>query len=346
MFITNFKTRKDKILTCIIETYVRMGKPVGSQVIEKRLNKSISSATIRNIMSDLEEEGFLSQPHTSAGRVPTDKGYRYYVDFLMEGPLSLSDQLRNWIIKEYQADFESWDRLLERTSQLLSQASSCTGVVLFPKFLRDSLRRIEIVLVKPTKALLIVIGNSGLTRSSMVDLKSSRKQEELSCISRLLNLQLQDISFNQIKDLLWKASLESNDVSYRLLREGLDILNASSLFEPEDKVYLEGAGNILEYPEFKDSLKMSSLLKIFDEKDKIAQVLNQDTDTDEVSVYIGKENTLEGIQSCALVVSNYKTKGKRLGSLGIIGPTRIDYSKAISIVKFITDQLDRTLSKF
>jgi heat-inducible transcriptional repressor len=345
MFVTDLETRRNRILATIIDTYIRTASPVGSASVSKRFRLSgFSPATIRNIMVELEELGYLTQPHTSAGRIPTQKAYRYYVDSLMKDEYLIPEE-KELIQREYVSESEELESIFEKTSQLLSTLTHCAGMTLFPKVTRDAFKHLELICVGPNRALVVLVTSSSLVKSAMVELHQKKSQEELQRLSRFLNQKLEGLALGEIRDYLFRKSLEEDEPSFLLLKEGIEIINASQVLEGMDRLCLEGTSFIIEQPEFKDSMRRNAILKALEEKRDLLKIMNGDLGEEGVRVHIGSENRFESMRDCSLVVSNYRAKGKSLGTLGVLGPIRMVYPRVVSVVRFAADKLGQILTR-
>lgn len=345
MYETHLETRRNKILATIIDAYIRSASPVGSSDISKRFRLSgFSPATVRNVMAELEELGYLTQPHVSAGRIPTEKAYRYYVDTLMEDEQLIPEE-REIVEREYLLEHEEVEDIFEKTSQLLSMLTHYAGIILFPKVTLDTFSHLELISVEPNRVLVVLVTSSSLVKNAMVELRHKMSQEELQRISQFLNWKLKGLTLGEIRDYLLRKSLEEDEPSFLLLKEGLEIINASQLLEQTDRLRLEGTGFIVEQPEFKDPMRRRSILKALEEKKDLLEIMNDDLGKEGVKIHIGSENRFESMRDCSFVVSSYKAKDKALGALGVLGPVRMFYPRAISVVRFVTDKLGQVLTR-
>lgn len=343
MNVSDLESRRNKILEVIIKTYVEQVEPVGSEAVCRRLRLKVSSATVRNIMSELEELGYIAQPHRSAGRVPTDKGYRYYVDHLME-PERLNKDYIGQVEQEYESKRPAMEEVIKKAAYLLSDLTKKTSVILYPNLKKMRLKKVELFLLEPDKVIVTLVGSSGLVKHSIANLSSVVEENELLRLNNFLNSELTGLNLEEIKEHLSRMLLEERYSFYYLLDKAFKIMNMAFLVEEDDLLYLDGAGYILEQPEFKNMEDLRQLLKIVEEKTALLEVLKDDFESEGLKIFIGKENKVFPVmKNCSLIVSSYKVEGKSLGKLCVIGPTRMEYSKAVCGVEFIAQLLSQVL---
>lgn len=345
------------ILSAIINEHFVTGEPVGSKALaEKFANASgLSAATIRNIMGDLEELGLVEQPHTSAGRVPTDQGYRYYVDNLL-GVLSLSNDDLRVIGGEFGFDelLEAPDRLMERTSQLLSALSNNVGIVVSPSLAKDRLQHIEFVNLADNRVLVVLVSAPNIVHNRIIRLNVALSKEELEQAANYLNSEFGGKSLSEIRAEILRLMHEEKALFDKLLQNAV-ILCSQSIEEDSDslgEVYIDGTTNILSKKDFTDLERLRSLLATIGERSKLLQILNEcvgqgdNTSAGAVQVIIGSENATPALQNCSLISAPYRIgDGSTIGSLTVLGPTRIEYARMISIVSYVARVLEKTISR-
>lgn len=331
--------REREILKSIIKFYISDGKPVGSRFISKKRRSDLSPATIRNIMADLEEAGYLTQPHTSAGRIPTDKGYRFYVDHLLQSArLNKSDQafIDDNIFKE-----NSHESVVERISHTISQVTDNIGFVISPALDQNQLKHIEFIQIGDGKILVIIVSRSGLVQNRIVRVDEQFTQTELDQTARYINDHYAGRSLISIRNDVLKKMSEEKALYDRLLKNVILLCNRGLIDEVSDQnvdIYLDGASNLLSKPEFADSLRMRSLFKTFEEKSKLVKILNEcirGGSGSGVRIIIGSENSTPVMQDYTLISSTIIPQDQNLGSVGILGPTRMEYARAIMIVNYV-----------
>ncbi|HSU25604.1 MAG TPA: heat-inducible transcriptional repressor HrcA [Pyrinomonadaceae bacterium] len=351
-------SRGQTVLTAIINEHFVTGEPVGSKAIaEKFANASgLSSATIRSVMGELEDLGLLEQPHTSAGRVPTDKGYRFYVDNLL-GVLSISNDDLHRIGDEFglsSNDFaEAPDRLMERTSQLLSALSNNVGIVVSPSLASDRLQHIEFVNLSDNRILVVLVSAPNIVHNRIIRLKVSFSREELERTANYLNAEFVGKSLAEIRAEIMKLMHEEKALFDKLLQTA--VILCSQSIEDEDsslgEVFVDGTSNILSKKDFADLERLRALLSTIGEKSRLLEILNECLGRDSsaaggVQVVIGSENRTPSFQNCTLISAPYRIgDSTAVGTLSVLGPTRIEYARMISIVSYVARVLEKMMSR-
>lgn len=346
------------VLSAIINEHFRTGEPVGSKSVAEKFTDTFpaSSATIRNVMSELEDFGFLEQPHTSAGRVPTDKGYRFYVDNLL-GVLRLSDDDLRLINREFGlSELESQDtpdRLMEKTSQLLSVLSKNIGIVVSPSLAQDPLRHIEFVNLSDRRVLVVLVSAPNKVHNKIIRLTENFSQEELNRTARYLNVEFGGKSLTEIRAKILKLMHEEKSLFDKMLQTAMILCSQS--IESDDatqsEVYVDGTANLFSTTSFGDFEKLRRLLRTIEEKSRLIQVLNEcigreNSASGDVQVIIGSENSVDSLQNCTLITAPYHIgKDGAIGALSVLGPTRIEYARLISIVGYIARVLETLTSE-
>ncbi len=343
MAFENLNERERRILEILIAHYIQTADPVGSRVIANRYNLGISPATVRNTLQDLEDLGLIQQPHTSAGRMPTDAGYRLYVDQMIH-PELLSHREKEQIKKEISADPIAVDRILEQTSKILATLSNQLGISVAPDFQKGVLTRIELVPVTERKVLVIVAVKGGLARTILLEMEVKIDPVTVEETSRVLNERLAGRSLGEIQKTL---SERFRDVSFgdpKLIKLFLD--NALALLHapPSEQVHLEGTANILRQPEFQNQQKVSSLVDFLEERKSLVEIISSKGIKEGIVITIGKESDRDETKNLSIVTSTYEVGGLK-GTIGIIGPTRMPYSKLVSIVDYTARLLTEMLSE-
>ena len=336
--------RKLAILKAVIDDYIMTGLPIGSRTISKKHGIELSSATIRNEMADLEELGFLVQPHTSAGRIPSHKAYRYYVDRLMKVVKLNSVEAEN--IKRYFQDrMSEVNEVLEKAAQALSDTTHHISMVLKPQLKQSIIKRIQFVKITERKAILLVVTDAGLVTDTVIVVPEGMSSDYMEMISRLLTEKLSQKTLEDAEADL-RRSLEEH---LRLRKEFVsDLLSAiETSVEPQGEkgIVLGGTQNIIEYPDFMSVEKAKNFISVLQTKEMLYDMMKKATRL-EFSVTIGQENEVKELQDLSVVTATYKVGGKSLGSFGVIGPTRMDYSRVISILGFVSQSLNSILSEF
>jgi len=337
--------RKQKILKAIVQDYIATAEPVGSRTISKKFELGVSPATIRNEMSDLEEMGLIEQPHTSAGRIPSDAGYRYYVDYLMD-PVQLSEDDKKKINKEISTRLNEIHEVMEYTGKLISQVTCLTSLVLEPKTKNSVLKKLHFLPYEEGKAIMVMVKDNGKVENSVVDIGEDITPEELQILANIFNEKMSGTKAQDIKTVLLREIYGELSRKRRMLDGILGILGRMvNEFEEVDegKVYLGGALNMLNQPEFRDLDKVKDLFQVFEESNKLKELLNHDQQG--LNISIGSENIEQVLKDCSIISATYHINGKQIGSIGVLGPTRMDYSRAITIVDYMTKSLTEMLTK-
>jgi heat-inducible transcriptional repressor len=333
MFVTNLNERTKKVLQAIVESYIETAMPVSSQAIAQLFRQRISAATIRNVMAELDDLGLIFQPHTSAGRIPTDKGYRYYIDTLLSVEQLTKDE-QEFIESQYLIQDEVFDELLHAILRILSNFMGYTAIAFSAGLKKILFRKLELVCVQSTKLLVVMVSQEGMLKTTVVQLPYTIGQMELVKIAKFLNEEFNGLTLGEIKARLSLRLLSSSDSFFYLLKKATDILDLSFNNFNKDKLYYEGTSYIFEHPEFQDSQKLQAILRTLEKQEPLLRIMKEDIDGDGVKVHIGQENQCQDIQECSLVVSNFKLRNVKMGALGIIGPRRMSYAKVISAVDY------------
>lgn len=327
----------------LIAHYIQTADPVGSRIIANRYNLGISPATVRNTLQDLEELGLIEQPHTSAGRMPTDAGYRVYVDQMIH-PQPLTEREKAQIKKEISADPAAVERILEQTSRILATLSSQLGISVAPSFEKGVLTRIELVPVAERKILVIVAVKGGLARSILLEIDVKLDAVAVEETSRVLNERLSGRSLGEIQKTLAERFKDISSGDPKLVKLFLDHAEALLHTPPAEQVHLEGAVNILRQPEFKNQEKISSLVGFLEERKSLVEIVSSKGIKEGIVITIGKETDRDETKDLSMVTSTYQV-GNMKGTIGIIGPTRMPYSKLVSIVDYTARLLTEILSE-
>ncbi len=335
--------RKVKILDAIIRNYLETGEPVGSRTISKYTDLNLSSATIRNEMSDLEDLGYIIQPHTSAGRIPSDKGYRFYVDHLMQEKDREVTEMKEFVIEKT----EKMEQVLKQVAKLLANNTNYATMVTAPAYQNNKIKFIQLSQMDDGQILAVVVMNNNIVKNQVLSVEESLDNETLLKLNILLNtslngLSLQEINLATITKLKEQAGIHSSIVS-----DVIDAL-AETLSENEDlQIYTSGTTNILKYPELSDSEKATNLLSTFEEKDELASLVTENFSNEEtgIQVYIGHEAPIQTMKDCSVVTATYELGEGIKGTIGIIGPKRMDYEKVMDNLKILKSQLDGIFDK-
>lgn len=337
--------RMKNILTAVVHRYVTTAEPVSSAIIAEKYKLDLSTATIRHEMYLLEKYDYLWQPHTSSGRIPTDKGYRFYVDNLMIKS-HLREKEKKEIIQIYNKSKE-FEETMKITSQLLSKLTNNIGVVLAPVIYNDLVKNIQFIPVGSNRILTIIVTDTGLICQKIIKVSGEINKDRLNYLSNFINSKLveEDVNLTNLNNLLIEeldkiiSFQERFNYIHKFLEECFD-------FEySENKVYLDGRMNIIKHPEFKETDKLNYILSLIEEENILANTIRRYLGLRKTKIIIGKESKLKEMQNCSLVTSEYRIKGKSAGAIGILGPTRMDYPRMVSIAEYISDKLSEILSE-
>jgi heat-inducible transcriptional repressor len=336
--------RHHGVLRAIVQDYIRTAEPVGSRTISRNYGFSLSAATIRTIMADLEELGYVAQPHTSAGRVPTDRGYRLYVDSLMDRP-PLSPAEVEQIEQHVGLSTSEIEDLLKEAGKLLSALSPYVAVALAPRLTDSQFQRVEFVALTHERVLVILLADTGLVHHKTIVVEEALTQEDLDRMGRCLSDLLRGRTLREVRDLLVSKMAEEKALYDRMLAQALRLGAQAFAGETEADVYVAGAARIADQPEFADIHKMKSLYAAFEDKSKLVMLLSECMRNEGCRIFIGSEIPLQNIQELSVVASPYRRGGQVLGVLGIFGPTRMDYGRTLALVDTTANQLSRSLTE-
>jgi heat-inducible transcriptional repressor len=326
--------RGAQVLRHVVEDYIETAEPVGSRTISKKMGQHLSPATIRNIMADLEELGYLAQPHTSAGRVPTGAGFRYYVDYLLE-LRKLARPERDQLQRMAGDAAFSSEELVRQVSRLVSTLSRQACVVVLTRFSGQPLRSLSLVLAGSDRILLVAVTQAGWVEHRLIEGEGGLSGDDIQTINNYLGELASGISLQQLRVKILQEMKKEKARYDRLMRRALH-LGAKALEEDHPtEVYVEGRANILEQPEFvEDVQKLKRILRAFEEKSVIVRLLDRALEGGAIQVSIGSENPVEGLPDISVVASGYRQGDSRFGSIGLIGPVRMDYSRVIPLVEY------------
>lgn len=336
--------RKKKILQAIIRNYLETGEPVGSRTISKYTDLNLSSATIRNEMADLEELGYIIQPHTSAGRIPSDKGYRLYVDTMMEEKEKEVEEMKEMLLERE----DKMETLLKQVVRVLAQNTNYATMISAPQINRNKLKFIQLSRVDADQILAVIVIEGNMIKNHMLTVPDGLDDETLLKLNMLLNTHLNGVPIEEINLGLITAMKQQAGTHGAIVGEVLDAV-AEVIKEEEDlEIYTSGTNNIFKYPELADNQKASQLISAFEEKHPLSTLV-QETLADEtgtgIQVYIGEESPLQNMNDCSVVTATYELEEGMKGTIGIIGPKRMDYDKVVGTLKTLMHQLDDLYKK-
>jgi heat-inducible transcriptional repressor len=337
----NLTERSKQILEAIIEDYIATAEPVGSRTVIEKHGLHLSPATVRNVMAELEEMGFLASPHTSAGRVPTDKAYRLYVDTLLE-VRRVPREEREKIRQRCSLTGRNIGTVLRDTSLMLSSVSHYMGIVAAPRFAANVFRHIEFVKLGGRRILAILVSQNGTVQNRLVEADEELAGPDLTRMANYLNELLQGLTLGQVKQRLLTEMRSEKTMYDTLLAKALR-LSQQTLGEYGAEVFIEGQANILEQPEFADVTLMQEIFRTFEEKGQLLSLLDRCLAAQGINIFIGAETHLDRITGMSLITSTYMTGKNTFGVLGVIGPTRMGYAKVIPIVDYTARLVSKLL---
>lgn len=336
--------RKIRVLKTIIQEHILTAEPVGSRTLAKKYDFGFSPATIRNEMADLEEMGFLEQPHTSAGRIPTDMGYRFYVDSLKKSELNSPTSIESYL-QQLAKEYSGIEDVMSGMTRLLANLTQYTAFISEPAFTESRVNRIQLLPVNKKRLLLVVITDNGLVNNKIINLNKDLEEKQLEDLNKILNKRLQGVLIedvdqkflNNLQHELQRRINYTAEILGSLQKEMSNISTQNGM-----KIHLDGTSYILEQPEFNDIDRLKKVLRILDREEELQKILNDINE--ELSIRIGAENELEDMENCSLVLARYHIAKGASGRIGIIGPTRMEYSKVISSVDLAAELLSKLIS--
>lgn len=335
--------RKWTILKAIIKTYLETGEPVGSRTISKYTDLNLSSATIRNEMSDLEEMGYILQPHTSAGRIPSDAGYRFYVDHMMEEKDQEVAEMKEMMLQRQ----DRMELMLKQVVKYLAVNTNYATMITGPVYHQTKLKFIQLSVVNDTQILAVIVTEANVVKNKIIEIEHGLDRETILKLNVLLNTSLNGLTLEQINLGTISALKEEAGIHSDVIGKVLDIVAEAISQEEDVEIYTSGATNFFKYPELSDSEKASELISTFEEKHPLAQLMSgcEGHDENGIQVYIGQEAPLATMRDCSVVTASYDLGGGMYGRIGIVGPKRMDYEKVVSVLRNITSRLDEIYKK-
>lgn len=333
--------RKLKILKAIIDDYIDTGVPVGSRTLSKKGEINYSSATIRNEMADLEELGYLDKPHTSAGRMPSDSAYRLYVDRLIHiGSLAKEDT--DFIKTYFNKRVNEISQVLDTAAKALSDATHQIAMVSAPQLDEETIKRVQLVKITDTKAMLIIVTGSGIVKDTVISIPAMLQSSNMERLSNMITAATKDRTLKDAAENIEKMARKGVNEQQQVLSDVFEAINMSRV---KREMILEGTQNIFNYPEYKNVEKAQRFLEILDTKDSLYSLLDQSGDF-EFSLKIGRENDHEDFNDMSVVTATYKVGGKKIGSFGVLGPTRMNYSRVLAVLSYVGYSMNEILSCF
>ncbi len=338
--------RHIKVLKAVVEDYIHSGEPVGSRTLSRSPRFKLSPATLRNVMADLEDSGFLCQPHTSAGRIPTDQGFRFYVNSL-PAYSAVSAEARLQIKARLDLQGGRLEEVLQDGVLTLAQLTPYVGVVSLPDFRQMLVRHIRFVKLHKRRILAVIVSVSGAVQNVLFESETVLSQEQLNRFSNYLNALLGKLTLNGIKRKVLQEMANDKRGYDELFAQVLALSRSFFAQNPDSQsdVMLDGKLNLLEHHEFTDVARMKEIFKAFEEKGSILKILDGALEGESLRVIIGSESCCEDMRHCSLVTAKYGREGRKLGQVGVIGPTRMDYSRIIPLVNYIADAMSQSLQR-
>ncbi len=334
--------RKQKILWAVVQDYINTAEPVGSRTIARKYDLGVSPATVRNEMADLDELGYLEQPYTSAGRVPSQQGYRYYVDNLMQ-PETPGEEEKKLINVNYQAKVEGISEVIESTGLLLSQLTSCAAIISAPRTSGGAVRHLRLLPLEAGKAMVLIVTEPENVHARVIELPQNISSEDLETISEVMNAKikgrkLSEIRFTIIRELYMEL------LKHKAILEYIMELVEDSEASEEDKIYLGGIINILNQPEFRNAEKVKTLLSLLDQEELLSSLLAADQE-EEIAVRIGDEFKSDIIRGCSVVSAKYTLGGGHQGTMAVLGPSRMQYARVTGLLQYLTRNIAQLMQK-
>ncbi len=331
--------RKTKILQAVIRNYLETGEPVGSRTISKYTDLNLSSATIRNEMADLEEMGYILQPHTSAGRIPSDKGYRFYVDAMMEEKEREVVELKDMLLERQ----DKMETMLKQVARVLAQNTRYATMISAPQPHRNKVKFIQLSRVDEGQILAVIVGEGNVIKNNIFAVEEELSDETLLKLNMLLNTHLNGLCMEEINLGMIAAMKQQAGIHSDLISGVIDAVAEAIKADEDLQIYTSGTNNIFRYPELADQQKASELINTFEEKNLLTELIQNDSAAgsgNDIQVYIGDETPVQSMKDCSVVTATYELSEGMRGTIGIIGPKRMDYDKVIGALKTLKSQLD------
>ena len=335
--------RKQKILHAIIQNYLETGEPVGSRTISKYADLGLSSATIRNEMSDLEEMGYIIQPHTSAGRIPSDMGYRFYVDQLMKEKEQEVTEMKELMIQRQ----DKMELVLKQMAKVLAANTNYATMITSPQYHRTKLKFIQLSVISEDQLLAVVVAEGNVVKNKVIPISHGLDNETILKLNILLNTSLNGLTMEEINLSTIAKLKEQAGIHSEVINSVLDAVAEAIQMDDDLEVYTSGTTNIFKYQELADSTKASALISAFEDKQQLASLMEDMKDGEDtgIQVYIGNETPGQTMKDCSVVTTTYELGEGMRGTIGIVGPKRMDYEKVVDNLKTLTNQLDLIFNK-
>ncbi|SFK76617.1 heat-inducible transcription repressor HrcA [Lachnospiraceae bacterium KH1T2] len=342
--------RKTKILEAIIKNYLETGEPVGSRTISKLEGLKVSPATIRNEMSDLEEMGYILQPHTSSGRIPSDKGYRFYVDRMMSEKEKEVSDMKDMVVQKA----DQLSELLQQVSKLLAESTNYAAMVSSPQIHHNKLKFIQLSKVDANSVLAVIVVEGNIIKNKMIPVEEEIDQDTILKLNLLLNTHLNGLSLEEINLGLITLIKERAGIHSEMIGSVIDAVAEAIRADEDLEIYTSGANNIFRYPELSDNQKASEIISTLEEKNQFEELMSRslseiddklDSNQHGIQVYIGNESPIKSMKDCSVVTATYELEDGMKGMMSIIGPKRMDYEKVAKTLKKLQEELDTLYKK-
>lgn len=342
-FIRELNERKLKILKAVIQNYLETGEPVGSRTISKYTDLNLSSATIRNEMADLEELGYIVQPHTSAGRIPSDKGYRLYVDMLMQDKEQEVTEIKEQMLEKA----DKMDQLLKQAARVLANSTNYATMVSAPVSAKNRLKFIQLSQVDEEQLIAVIVLEGNIVKNQILKVDEELDSETFLKLNMLLNTTLNGMAIDQITLGLIAKLKEQAGIHSGVISDVLDAVANVIQLEQDMEIYTSGATNIFRYPELSDKQSAQEIISAFEEKQQLSELVTQTLSSDSkgIQVYIGNETPVQNMKDCSVVTATYELGEGMQGTIGIIGPKRMDYERVMDTLKTLQTELDTIFHK-
>ena len=338
--------RQEIILLAIIKTYLETGEPVGSRTISKFSDLNLSSATIRNEMSDLEEMGYIMQPHTSAGRIPSDKGYRFYVDHLMADKEREVEEMKEILVEKA----DKMELVLKKIARSLSINTNYAAMISAPQYHRNKLKFIQLSRMGVDQIVAVIVVEGNIIKNQIIDVEEQFDDDTLLKLNILLNTNLNGLSIEEITLGTIQKMKEQAGIHSDVISDVIDAVADAIKADEDLEIYTSGANNIFKYPELSDNGKASEIISAFEEKKQLSDIVyetlsNSEAENKGIQIYIGEETPVQNMKDCSVVTATYELEEGLQGTIGIIGPKRMDYDHVVKTLKSLTSQLDSIYKK-
>lgn len=342
--IQELSERKQKILHAIIKNYLDTGEPVGSRTISKYTDLNLSSATIRNEMADLEELGYIMQPHTSAGRIPSDKGYRWYVDMLMDKKVQEVEEMKEQMLEKA----DRMEQLLKQAAKVLANNTNYTSMISAPVYNRNKVKFIQLSQVDEEQLIVVVVMEGNIVKNQIVTMEETLSNEALLKLNMLLNTTLTGMALEEINLGLVARLKEQAGIHSEVVGSVIDAVAKLIQVNDDMEIYTSGTTNIFKYPELSDKESAQDIISAFEEKQQLTSLINKTMahgENKDIQVYIGNETDVEKMKDCSVVTATYELGDGLQGTIGIVGPKRMDYEHVMRTLKTLMAELDDIFHK-